>query len=225
MLKCRMANANEQPEVKPDDADPRIRCFERPVDDEAFDSSLTALMGRLQEKTRRTFVSEHNVLRMNHGSSWVHSARDPEPDTTMHPISAEWTIPFKDIADNDLSLIGRTIFPISEEMDRQFAQNMYGVVGAAAQKVGNVVDAKTAGSFAQSMLEMFRKLELGVDRDGNVSMPQMHVGPELYARLPEEMSKVPPELSAEIERVKAEKIKDALDREAERKGKFKRAAG
>ena len=75
------------------------------------------------------------------------------------------------------------------------------------------------------MLEMFRKLELGVDRDGNVSMPQIHVGPELYARLPEEMSKVPPELSAEIERVKAEKIKEALDREAERKGKFKRAVG
>lgn len=181
-------------------------------------------MAKLQEKSRRTFVSEHNVLRMNHGSNWVHSARDPEPDTSMHTISAEWTIPFKDIAENDLGLIGRTILPISEEMEKQFAQNMYGVVGAAAQKVGNVVDAKTTGSFGHSMLEMFRKLELGVDRDGNVSMPQMHVGPDLYARLPEEMSKVPLEINAEIERVKAEKIQDALDREAERKAKFKRAA-
>lgn len=220
-----MAYTTEQPELMADDADPRIRCFERPADDEAFERSVTTLMGRLQEKARQTFVSEHNVLRMNHGRNWVHSARDPEPDTTMHSISAEWTIPFKDIAENDLGLIGRTIFPISEEMDKQFAQNMYGAVGAAAQKVGNVVDAKTTGSFAHSMLEMFRKLEFGVDRDGQVSMPQIHVGPELYARLPEEMSKVPPELNAEIERVKAGKIQDALDREAARKAKFKRTAG
>ncbi len=182
-------------------------------------------MVKLQKKSRETFVSEHNVLRLNHGSNWVHSARNPESDNSMHTISSESTIPFKDIAENDLGLIGRTILSISEEMDKQFAQNMYGVVGEAAQKVGNVVDAKTAGSFGASMLEMFRKLELGVDRNGNVSMPQMHVGPDLYARLPEEMSKVPPEINAEIERVKAEKIQNALDREAERKAKFKRAEG
>ena len=182
-------------------------------------------MAKLQEKSRKTFVSEHNVLRMNHGSNWVHSARNPEPDTSMHTLSSEWTIPFKDIAENDLGLIGRTILPVSEEMDKQFAQSMYGVVGAAAQKVGNFVDAKTAGSFGASMLEMFRKLELGVDRDGNVSMPQMHVGPDLYVRLPEEMSKVPPDINAEIKRVKAEKIQDALDREAKRKAKFKRVEG
>jgi hypothetical protein len=218
-----MSNSNEQPQPKPDD--PRIHCFERPADNEAFERSVVALMVKLQEKSRKTFVSEHNVLRINHGSNWVHSARNPEPDTTMHTLSSEWTIPFKDIAENDLGLIGRTILPVSEEMDKQFAQNMYGVVGAAAQKVGNVVDAKAAGSFGASMLEMFRKLELGVDRDGNVSMPQMHVGPDLYARLPEEMSKVSREINAEIERVKAEKIQDALDREAERKAKFKRAEG
>ena len=220
-----MSNTNEQPQAKPADLDPRIRCFERPADDEAFERSVTALIARLQERSRKTFVSEHNVLRMNHGSNWVHSARNPEPDTSMHTLSSEWTIPFKDIAENDLGLISRIILPVSEEMDKQFAQNMYGVVGAAAQKIGNVVDAKTAGSFGASMLEMFRKLELGVDRDGNVSMPQMHVGPDLYARLPEEMSKVPPEINAEIERVMAEKIQDALNREVERKAKFKRAEG
>lgn len=218
-----MSKITEQPRAKSDD--PRIHCFERPADDETFERSVTALIAKLQETSRKTFVSEDNVLRMNHGINWVHSARNPEPDTSMHTISSEWSIPFKDIAENDLGLIGRTMLPISEEMDKQFAKNMYGVIGAAAQRVGNVVDAKTAGSFGVSMLEMFRKLELGVDRDGNVSMPQIHVGPALYARLPEEMSKVPPEINAEIKRVKAEKIQDALDREAERKAKFKRVEG
>ncbi|WP_133175366.1 hypothetical protein [Sphingomonas oleivorans] len=214
-----MTNASDAPEK----ADPRIICFERREDDEAFESSVVALMGRMQEQSRKMFVSEHNVLRMNHGANWVHAAREPEPDTTMHTLSAEWLIPFKEIADNDLGLIGRTILPINEEMEKQFAQNMYGVVGAAAEKVGNVVSAQAAGSFSQSILEMFSKIQLGVDRDGNVSMPQIHVGPEMAERIASEMQNVPPEIEAEIEKIKAEKIQAALVREAERKSKFKQA--
>ncbi|WEK01291.1 MAG: hypothetical protein P0Y59_06290 [Candidatus Sphingomonas phytovorans] len=221
MVESLMPERVEQTETP----DPRIFCFERDEDDRAFETSVTALMGRMQEQSRQMFINEHNVLRMNHGANWVHSARDAEPDTTMHSISAEWTIPFAGIAENDLNLIAQTILPVNEEMERQFAQNIYGVMGAAAEKVGNVVDAKEAGSFALSMLEMFRKIEFGVDRDGNVSMPQIHVGPGMYERIVSEMQDVPPELSAEIERVKAEKIQLALDREVERKAKFKRASG
>lgn len=220
MIKSRMPD----PTKNSDKDDPRIICFDNREDDRIFDASVTRLMQRMQERSRDKFINEENILRMNHGSTWVHSARDPEPDTSMHTISAEWTIPFKEIADNDLSLISRTILPINESMEAQFAQNIYGVVCAAAEKVGNVVDAKDSGSFAHSMLEMFRKIEIGVDRDGNISMPQMHVGPDLYKRLPEELANVPPELEAEIERVKAEKIEAALRREAERKAKFKKSA-
>ena len=149
-------------------ADPRIFCFEHVGEEETFELSLMKLVSKMQEQSRETFVSEHNVLRMNHGGSWVHAARQPEPDTTLHTLSAEWVIPFKDVAENDLGLIARTILPMNEELEKQFAQNMYGVVGAAAESVGNVVDAQAAGSFSQSMIEMFSKIELGVDRDGNV---------------------------------------------------------
>jgi hypothetical protein len=215
-----MANGDEVPAP----IDPRIVCFERVDVHTAFEVSLIALMGDLQNKSRAAFVSEHNILRMNHGDSWVHSAREEEPDTTMHSISAEWSIPFNDIAENDLALIMRTVRPINEAMEGQFARNMYAVVGAAAEKAGNVVDAQKTGSFAQSMLEMFRKIELGVDRDGNVTMPQLHVGTEAYKRIAEEMQCVPPEIEAEIEAVKAVKTQAALEKEAQRKAKFRRIA-
>lgn len=208
----------------PDKTDPRLICFERPEEDAAFEASVASLLGALQDRQRKMFVSEHNVLRMNHGSNWVHSARAPEVDTSMHTISAEWLIPFKDIADNDLSLIGRTLLPINETMEKQFAQNMYGMVGAAAEKVGNVVDAQATGSLAQSLLDMLQKIELGVDREGNVTMPQMHVGPDMYKRLATELQNVPPEIEAQIESVKAEKTQLALAKEAERKAKFKGAS-
>jgi len=219
MLDCAMASAEETTEK----TDPRFRCFERADEETAFDASVTMLVGRMQARSRQMFVSEENTLRMNHGGSWIHAAQDPESDTTMHTISVESLIPFKDIAENDLGLIARTILPLNEEMEKQFAQSMYGVIGAAAEKVGNVVDAKAAGSFANSMLEMFRKIEIGVDREGNISMPQLHVGPAMAEKIANELQDVPPEIEAEIEQVRAEKVQSALDREAERKAKFKRA--
>lgn len=205
-------------------ADPRIICFENPEVEAAFDLSVARRMTEIQEASHRLMVSERNVMRMNHGRQWVHSAREPEPDTQMHSISAEWLIPFKDIADNDLGLIARTMHPVNEEMSRQFAQNMYGLVGAAAEKVGNVVDAQNTGSLAQSLLEMFRKVEFGVDRDGNVSMPQIHAGPEMADRLTAELQALPPEALAEIETIKAAKSLAALAREAERKSRFRKVS-
>lgn len=204
-------------------ADPRIFCFERPAEEEAFARSVTRMLGALQERERATFVSNRNVLRMNHGRQWVHSAREPEPDTSMHSISSEWLVSFKEIADNDLSLIARSLLPVSEDMARQFALNMYGVVGAAAEQVGNVVDAKAAGSVAASLIEMMSKIELGVDRDGNVSMPQIHAGPDAYAKLVEAMQNIDPKDAAEFERLKQEKSRQAIEREAERRAKFRRA--
>lgn len=210
-------------EDSPTTCDPRVICFWETEDQAAVEMSVAKLVGTLQDQARTMFVNEQNVMRMNHGGKWVHSARDEEVDSAMHSISSEWLIPFKDIADNDLDLIARTIRPMNEDMQRQFAQNMYATVGAAAEKVGNVVDAKATGSFAQSMLEMFKKIEFGVDRDGNVSMPSLHVAPETYDRIVKELQSVDPEVEAEIERVKAIKIKAAFEREADRKSKFKTA--
>ena len=207
----------------PPKSDPRVICFEGREDQAAVEMSIAQLVGALQEQSRTMFVNEHNVMRMNHGGKWVHSARDKKADSAMHSVSAEWLIPFKDIADNDLDLIARTIRPMNEDMQRQFAQNMYATVGAAAEKVGNVVDAKATGSVAQSMLEMFKKIEFGVDRDGNVSMPTLHVAPETYDRIVKELQSVDPEVEAEIERIKAIKIQAAFEREADRKSKFKTA--
>jgi len=202
--------------------DPRIFCFHCPEDDGAFEQSVTKLLDELNELTRVTLVSRQNVLRMIHGKSWIHSAREPGPQITMHSISAEWSIPYLAIADNDLGLIGRSILPLSAKMSQQFAQSMYDVVGAAAKSVGNVVDAKKNGSVSQALIEMMAKIEFGVDRKGNVNMPEVHLGTEAYATLTAELENMTPEVAAELEMLKLEKIQQALDREAARRQKFSR---
>ncbi len=213
-------------EIHSEDAvarDPRIFCFDRPEEEEAFEQSVVALIETLNERARAMFVSPQNVLRMNHGRQWVHSARAPEPDTSMHSISTKWQIPFADLANNDLELIARSVLPVSEEMSRQFAQNTYRVLGAAAESVGNVVNAKIAGSVIASLQEMMSKIEFGVDREGKVSMPQIHVGTGAYEKLVEAIENMDPEVAAGIELLKETKSKQALEREAERVAKFRRA--
>lgn len=204
--------------------DPRIFCFDAPQEERAFERTVVELMGRLVDRERGALVSGRNVLRMNHGGHWVHSAREPEPDTSMHSISTEWLLPFEELANNDLGLITRSIVPVSENMSRQFAQAMYGMVGAVAERVGNVVDAKSAGSVSASLIEMMSKIELGVDRDGNVSMPEIHAGPEAHAKLVEGLKSMSPEDAAELERLRLEKSRQALDREEERRGRFRKAS-
>lgn len=204
-----------------DPLDPRVFCFARPSESEGFDLAVTKLMAMLQERARAAYVSPHNIMRMTHGQSMAPLLRENAGDVSMHRISAEWHIPFKDLVENDLSLIGRSLVPVNEDMARQFAQNFYGVVGAAAEQVGNVVDAQAAGSVAASMVEMMSKIELGVDRDGNVVMPQIHAGSEAFEKLVDATENMDSELAAAFERLKHEKSQQALDREASRRAKFK----
>ena len=204
-------------------ADPRIICFERKGDERAFETSCTSLIAALQKRSRSLFVSDENVQRINHGGNWAHPAKPDPIESSMKSITAETLIPFKDIAENDLGLIGRCLMPMSESMERQFSENMYEMMGAAAESVGNVVDARGEGSITDYYLEMLKKVEFGVGRDGNVSLPQMHVGPGMAERIKAALDNLSPEHEAEFERITAEKAQEALAREAERKAKFRRA--
>jgi hypothetical protein len=201
----------------------RVFCF---VDDEeiaGFDHAYLVMMNDLRKRQTSIYFDDSNVLHYIHGANWVRAGRD-DAGPAMQTLSTEWSIPFKALADNDLTLIEAGLHQTVEALSAQFAHSIYSVVGAAAEKVGNVVSNKDTGSNAQSFLEMLKKIEFGVDRDGNVSLPQMHVGPDMGEKLLEELKAQPPEFSEEVERVKAERTKLALQKEAERKAKFKATA-
>jgi hypothetical protein len=74
----------------PREDDPRCYCFENSEAEEAVEKSIAVLVGKMQERSRLTFMNEHNVLRLNHGGNWEHAAMEPDPDMSMHTISAEW---------------------------------------------------------------------------------------------------------------------------------------
>jgi hypothetical protein len=106
-------------------------------------------------------------------------------------------------------------------MDRQFAQMMYGAVGKAAESAGNVVDAKQKASFAEAFVGSLEKIEFGVDRHGNVTLPELHVGPDIHEKVVAELTAQPPEYRQRLDKLIAQKSEQAMAREAARKARFK----
>ena len=83
-----------------------------------------------------------------------------------------WEIPYDEIIMGDLSLIDRKISGVANDMRRQFMDMLYTSLSAATERSGNVVDAKKIGSIPASFLEMLKKVEFSVGRDGKVNLPE-----------------------------------------------------
>lgn len=173
----------------------RVFCF---VDDEeiqGFDGAYALMMRELHKRQTSMYMNEDNILHYRHGANWIRSARKDDAGPQMQTLSTEWSIPHQSIVDNDLKLIETGLRNAVESLSAQFARNIYSVVGAAAERVGNVVSNKETGSTAQSFLEMLKKIEFRVDKEGNVSLPQIHVGSDMAEKLMNELKSQPIEFS------------------------------
>ncbi len=135
-------------------------------------------------------------------------------------MSAEINVSFNDIIDNNLNKIPEAISQVLETFRQQFAAALYSTISEACERSGNVVSAQTAGSFAASFMDAIKKIEFGVNRDGKVSLPEIHIGHDPQEIIAE-LEAQPPEYHLEFERIKSEKIAEALERETIRKSRFK----
>lgn len=197
----------------------RVEFFEMQTESAAVLSALLKVLRAIQNQAINQRLSEENTLHFTHGEKWTSRANPYAHDSGFQAHSVEWVTPFQELVDGDLSLIPRFVAHMSKEFERSLMEMMYTTVDKACEASGNIVDAKELGSLSAGFLEMMRKIEFGVDRDGNVSMPEIHSpNPE---KLVHELEAQPPEYHAEVQRVKDEKIQAALTREQERKRKFK----
>lgn len=195
--------------------------FEFKDESEAFNASLVQKIREIQGGFVRSHISDENMQRFRHGTAWTYRANEEVDPGQLQTISSGWTVRYEQVIDGDLSIIESSLTSVAEDMRAQFMKMMYSTISEACDRVGNVVDGKQTGSIAASFVEMLRKIELSVGRDGQVHMPQIHVSPETGEKMIAELQAQPPEFEAEVERIKAEKIAAAHEREMLRKSKFK----
>lgn len=169
-------------------------------------------------------IPPENTQFLVHGSKWSHEREGDNPAFGgFERQESHAEISTKDIVEGDISAINRFAAELIDRFESGFAANMYSTVGRAAEEVGNSISAKDM-SFPDAFLEMLRRIEFGVDRKGQVTRPQIHLHPEMAKEVIPLMDAQGPEFQQEVDRLTAEKEAAALQREAERRARFKSRA-
>jgi len=185
------------------------------------------LATKLKEQTRLV-ISGENALGFSHGTKWRTRTAENNgvaDDGKMQLHSSEVAIPFQEVVDNDLSSLARYQNTIISGMMQGFMNSLYQTISATTEKTGNVVDAKGGGFKAEQFVEMLEKIEFGVDKEGSVSMPEMHVGPGMAERMLQELYSQGSKFEEHVQGIIKRKSEAALAREEKRKSKFPKQEG
>lgn len=170
-------------------------------------------------KSQHAYVDPRNVQRFLHGRSWQsHQSFDPDQISELERHQHQMNIQFEDIMLRRFGVLENTLNELSSEMAETFIRSLYATVSDTCDKYGNVVNGGKEP--ARAFVEMLEKIEFGVDRNGNVSMPQIHAGTAAIEafKLDETMNSI--EFGDKVAEIKARKSAEALEKEAARKAKF-----
>ena len=204
-------------EKRPD----KVEICSEPAGLRAFSESENQWVTDRQKMLAGQFMSPENTVRYIHRGEVKHDGTDEDEGGTMQPHVATRTIHFKDVKNNDLNAWADGLIKMADELNESVMGMMFHAIDASTEKSGNVVDAQKAGSFPNAFLETMETIEFGVDRNGKVNMPIWAVPPGVAEKQIAALKAQPQEFQARVEEVKARKAKEALEREAERKARFR----
>lgn len=186
-----------------------------------FDAAWTRQIEKSLKEVRQDFVPDRNCHRFYHGKNWRTSAETPgDEEGELSTHSVEMSTKFDDIIDHDVSTIKKANDKIIASLREQFMRSLYETVHRSTEKSGNVVDASKHESTAHALLEVFRKIEFSVDENGEISLPQIHIGSEAFAAFMKLANSDDATFRDEFERIKQTKFESARKHESERLAKF-----
>jgi len=188
-----------------------------------FDKALHKNIETSLQEKRKTVVPTENVFGYKHGTKWftrTSESNDVGEADEMQIHSIETSLSFKNIVDNDLASLPRHRDVIVDGMMKQFMQSIYQTIDDSTAKSGNVINAKGGKFKAEHFIELLEKIEFSVNRDGSISFPEIHVGPNFAEKMMEELQSQGPEFQKRVEEIQKRKSSAALEKEEERKSKF-----
>lgn len=169
------------------------------------------------------FIPERNILKYTHGAHWTFYNTDGDE------VPGEFKLHGEELRVGAEERVGGELEKLTtlvDEFARKFASatisSMHETFETTTKATGNVVVWNRKAKNAPAVfLELLRKVQFGVTEDGKPSLPSfLNPAPAFLVEL-QEHEAANPSFREEVERIKAEKIAEALAREAERKAKFK----
>ena len=202
--------------------DPRRGGFSFGKLGEEFDEEFIITVRNLSSIERAKLVPPENEAHYSHGHQWLEL--NPQGGMTksgFETLSHEGSIRLEDIRRHRTEVILQHVTAVVRDMTRQLTEMMYAKVGEGAEAIGNTVDAKQFDSPALAFLEGLKRVDFGVDRQGNPSRPQIHLGKAMLEALQRDAMKYGKALHDKIEEITKQKEREAVERNKSRLRRFK----
>jgi hypothetical protein len=201
----------------------RREYFSFPELTDQFDKAMKEFIGNLVSQERAKLISPENVMHYNHGTKWVTvSSSAPDEVGSMKTHSTETLIQMKDIREHNLTALPSFINNIVKQMDATIQQTLFETVSESSKRSGNSLSMNDYETKADAFLAMIKKIEFGVDREGNVSKPSLHMDPRDFDAIKKEADSQGDEFDKKVDEVIQQKSEAALDREKKRIARFKK---
>ena len=186
-----------------------------------FNEAFTKQVGVEFQKRRDELISPRNAQKFQHGRTWKTKPTEHGDDAgEMQAHSFEFLSRFEDIVNHDLAKFVETRKRLVEGVMAQFQTSLYQTISQSTEKSGNTVVVGPGQSPADAFLAALEMIEFGIDENGEISLPQFHMGPEAVEKFVADLEAQGPEFTERVEQVKAEKSELAKQRESERLAKF-----
>lgn len=197
--------------------------FSNVKESEIFAKSLNDFIVEENNKKMSAYLSEENMYTLHHGSSFG-SSGDNESKLKEHAINIEFE--YNDVRLYKIEQFYMFITNFIDQMSSQMTKTLYQTISDTCEKTGNIIDAKQdAMSFPDMFLEMIKKVEFSIDKNGKVVIPEVHLHPSNAKKIMAEIESQGEEYSNLIEKIKKEKSEQAIKKENERLLKFEGITG
>ena len=100
-------------------------------------------------------------------------------DTTPHEFSGEVSFATEELKEMPFEAVLHEAANMGRNLAKQQAQAMYGDIADVAKEAGTQLDAGGRPFHPEIMLELFEKMLIEFDQDGNPQMPALVVHPKL----------------------------------------------
>jgi hypothetical protein len=191
------------------------------AEDAAFIGSFAERVGQTLERLRGEYMSSENTQSFMHGVEWQpHNSSSPDEVSTLQRQSFYLSLPKEQIIEANVIALFQKADELAAEIDASTRQMLYTKVSEAAERVGNTVNAKSKAP-AEAFYEMIQRLEFGVNRNGEPTRPQIHLGTEALQALRNDPLQGDPAFAQKMEALIQSKMNDARARETERVARFK----
>lgn len=187
-----------------------------------FERGLNRYLQSMVKIERGKLLPQENTEAYSHGVRWAtYSGDNPGETNTMKLHSHEEIIKFSDIVENRIRALPEFVIGMVNDMTLAFQRTMYETVMESTDKTGNVVSAAGNKTNAQAFLEMLELIEFGVDKDGNPTMPEIHMAPDMADKFIKELDSQGEDYDKKVEDLKNKKSAEAVKKENKRLSKFK----